>query len=490
MYQATAESLKQHPVPGWFDDAKLGIFIHWGLFSIPGFAARLKHVSDAFTDHYPLSAVMTPYTEWYDNALRVPESPTARHHSETWPGREYADFRKPFEEGLEHWDPVQWARLFRKAGAGYVVLVSKHHDGFCLWPSRVANPHRPGWNTERDVVGELADAVRGEGMHFGVYYSGGIDWSWNPKPVRTLLEFVGSVPRGDYPAYAEAQVRELVERYQPSVLWNDISWPTGKRAMLQLMADYYESVEEGVLNDRWMHFGAALRVLGYPPMQRVLDRLLARRIRREVEKGTYSPGLIPPAPVHCDFRTPEYTTFAEIKKKKWEATRGMSPSFGYNRFDTEDDYEDPTELVRGFIDSVSKNGNLLLNVGPRGEDAGIPQPQVRRLEILGSWLAENGEAIFGTRPWMAAESKTDGGAEVRFTSKGDTVYAIVFGAIDRPTISFDLPGNLDGDVAAVRVSDGQAVRVEREGGRVHLLDCAADGCSPVANAFALRRKRS
>ncbi len=472
-------------MPSWFEDAKLGIFIHWGLFSIPAFAPRLKHVSDAFSEHYPMSAVMTPYTEWYDNALRVAESPTARHHAEHWSGRDYADFREPFTAGLEHWDAVGWARLFRRAGAGYVVLVSKHHDGYCLWPSRVAHPHRRGWSSERDIVGELADAVRGEGMRFGLYYSGGIDWSWNPKPVRTLLEFVGSVPRGDYPAYAEAQVRELVERYRPSVLWNDISWPNGKTAMLQLIADYYEAVDDGAVNDRWMHYGAALRMLGYRPVQRVLDRWLERRIRRAVERGEYSPGIVPPPPAHCDFRTPEYTTFREIKKKKWEATRGMSPSFGFNRFDTEADYEDPAELVRSFIDAVSKNGNLLLNVGPRGEDAGIPEPQVRRLEVLGAWLAENGEAVVGTRPWTAAEGVTTAGAALRFTRKGDCVYAIVFGPVEGPTLSFELPGALPAGTTASRLSDGAALGMERRGDQVTLSDIGRNS-DPIASAFAFR----
>ncbi len=488
MYEATETSLRGHPVPAWFDDAKLGIFIHWGLFSIPGFAARLRNVSDAFSQHYPLSAVMTPYTEWYDNALRVPESPTARHHAESWPGLQYADFRKPFNQALERWDPVAWARLFKRAGAAYVVLVSKHHDGYCLWPSRVANPHRQDWCAERDIVGDLAEAVRAQGMRFGLYYSGGIDWSWNSTPVRTLLQFIGSVPRGAYPSYAEAQVRELIDRYRPSVLWNDISWPTGKTAMLRLMADYYNAVDDGVVNDRWMHYGLPLRLLGVPIVQRALDGLLARRIRRQVEKGEYAPGIVPPAPLHCDFRTPEYTSFRGIKRKKWEATRGMSPSFGYNRFDTEDDYEDPTELVRSFVDTVSKNGNLLLNVGPRGEDASIPEPQVRRLEILGGWLEDNGDAVLGTRPWTVAEGETLDGRPVRFTVRADTVFATVLGTSTSPDrLSFDLPGELPGDLVATRVADGAKVDVDRDGARIVLAPgVAAD--NPIGTAFALRRK--
>jgi alpha-L-fucosidase len=484
MYEPTRESLATHPVADWFEDAKLGIFIHWGLFSIPAFAPRLAHVSDAFTQHYPLSAVMTPYTEWYDNAIRVPESPSARHHAEHWGGRPYADFREPFFEGLRAWDPGAWARLFRAAGARYVVLVTKHHDGFCLWPSAVRNPHREGWTCERDVVGELAEAVRGEGLRFGVYYSGGIDWSFNPRPVRTFLQFVGSAPGGDYPAYAEAQVRELIERYRPDVLWNDISWPQPLPKLLRLFSDYYAAVPEGVVNDRWMHRGLALRLLSLRGVQWLADAWLGRRIRKQAARGDYSPGIVPPPPVHYDFRTPEYTSFDEIDRRKWEATRGMTPSFGYNRADREEDHEDPVALVHGFADSVSKNGNLLLNVGPRGEDAGIPDPQRTRLEALGRWLESDGDAIYGTRPADRAEGETDAGLPVRFTRKGDAWYAIVLGSPPEKW-SVELPPGLPPEPRVTRLRDGAAVATRREGASLH-LETPRDETGSVAPAFELR----
>ncbi len=469
------ELLRQHRVPAWFEDAKLGIFVHWGLFSIPGFAAKLEHVSDAFTHHYDRGVVMTPYTEWYDNAIRVPGSPSAEFHAKHYGDQAYEDFREPFAKGLTQWDPRAWARLFRRAGAGYVVLVAKHHDGYCLWPSRVPNPRREGWTTQRDVVGELASACRAEGLRFGVYYSGGIDWSWNPTPLRTLGEFIGSTPGGGYPAYAEAQVRELVERYEPSILWNDISWPTDLDTMVRLMSDYYAAVPEGVVNDRWMHRSFAMRLVSRRPVQRIVDAFLSRASRRTAARGEASKGIVPPRPAHFDFRTPEYTSFDEITSEKWEATRGMSPSFGYNRHHEEADYEDPDELLRSFIDTVSKNGNLLLNVGPRGEDAGIPDPQVRRLESLGTWLASNGGAIYGTRPWRRASGETRDGTPVRFTltlanqdeDGGGSLNAILLGTPSgREIVLPELdphPGT-----TVVRLADGSRPQVREEDGALRI----------------------
>src|SRR4029077_15420882 len=186
---------------------------------------------DTFRDHYDIAVALTPYTEWYWNAIKVPESESAQHHKEVFKGAPYQDFRAPFLKGLEQWDPGAWADLFAAAGARYVGLVTKHHDGFCLWPSAVPNPHEKDWTSPRDVVGELARAVRERGLRFGVYYSGGIDWTFNREPLRTLADFMGSTPGGDYPDYAEAQTRELIARYSPSVLWNDISWPTARARM-------------------------------------------------------------------------------------------------------------------------------------------------------------------------------------------------------------------------------------------------------------------
>jgi alpha-L-fucosidase len=194
--------LRRHAAPPWFDDAKLGIFIHWGLFSVPGWAP-VQADPAVHADAGAMARGENAYAEWYENSLRIPGSPTAEHHAATYGDAPYADFRDTFESMLETWDPAPWADLFARAGAGYVVLTTKHHDGYLLWPSSHPNPHRPDWQTPRDVVGDLAAAVRARGQRFGVYYSGGFDWTFEPGPIDSVQAFVSTMPTSDeYAAYS------------------------------------------------------------------------------------------------------------------------------------------------------------------------------------------------------------------------------------------------------------------------------------------------
>ncbi len=421
-YAPTLESLRAHPVPAWYHDAKLGIFVHWTMASVPAFAPRELDILELLRARYDDVQAHTPYVEWYENALKIPGSPVARYHREHYGERPYASFRGDFERGgIARLDPEAWADAFRAAGARYVVFVTKHHYGYCLWPSGVANPRRPGWASARDCVGELAGAVRARGMRFGVYYSGGLDWTFETAPVRTPVEVMASVPGGAYPAYADAQVRELVRRYAPEVLWNDIAWPSGREALFSLLADYYDAVPDGLVNDRWLTRSWITDALRFGPLRALADLLLKRAVRSGRAE------LTPPRPPHCDVRTPEYAVFPTARPEKWECVRGIDKSFGYNRFSKEEDFLSHAALIHSFADIVSKNGNLLLNVGPRGEDAALPEPQLRRLQWLGAWLATNGDAVYGTRPWRRAEGTTREGLPVRFTARDDAVHAILLG---------------------------------------------------------------
>ncbi|MDR3511993.1 MAG: alpha-L-fucosidase [Caulobacteraceae bacterium] len=457
-YAPTLASLNSRPPPAWYDEAKFGIFVHWGLFAIPAFASGRGSISDAFKTDYDRAVAMTPYTEWYANAIKVAGTPSAEFHRRTYGEAPYEAFKAPFLAGIRDWDPAAWAEAFRDAGARYVVLVTKHHDGFCLWPSAVRNPRRPGWDSGRDIVGEAAKAVRDAGLRFGVYYSGGIDWSFNPEPLRTLADFMGSTPGGAYPAYAEAQARELVARYEPSVLWNDISWPTGQDRLWRLFADYYNTMPEGVVNDRWVCASLASKALRLKPARAALDA----RIKAHIAKNPAAfEGIIPQEVPHSDFRTPEYARFPDIQAKKWEATRGMSHSFGFNRNDQAADYAPAETLIGDFIDGVSKNGNLLLNVGPMA-DGTIPTPQLDRLKAFGAWLRANGAAIYGSRPWTRAEAVTDAGLPVRFTEAADgALNLIVLGspageALRIKGLALAGPARrLDGDVPASVHAEGE-----------------------------------
>ncbi|MCP5117808.1 MAG: alpha-L-fucosidase [bacterium] len=390
MYQPTWESIRTHEAPEWFNDAKFGIFIHWGLYSVPAWATPSGELHKV---DWNVWFKHNAYAEWYLNTLRIDGSPTQEHHLKTYGNDfDYMDFVPEFNEALGRWNPDEMAALFADVGAQYVVLTSKHHDGFTLWPSEVKNPNRPDdqQHASRDVVGELTTAVRAKGMRMALYYSGGLDWSFNPTPVLTPKDVRGTIIHTEeYAGYADAHWRELIERYQPAILWNDIGYP--KQGDLEnIISDYYNRFPDGLINNRF-------------------------------EIG------LPDSPArHHDFVTPEYKKMDEITDYKWETCRGLGYSFGYNRVEGPEQTIPEGELIHLLIDIVAKNGNLLLNVGPMA-DGTIPEIQAARLRALGAWLQVNGEAIFGTRPWERADGKTAGGVDVRFTRKGGTVYAILLG---------------------------------------------------------------
>lgn len=366
------------PCPAWYARPQLGVFIHWGVFAVPAWAPTGVSITDLSRLHYDELFVRAPYAEWYDNAARLPGSPTARHHAQTYGERPYASFREEFEARSAAFDADAWAELFASAGAGYVVLVTKHHDGYCLWPTAIENPHRPGWRSRRDFVGELAEAVRARGMRFGLYYSGGLDWTFRAWPIADIGDMLACVPTtDDYRAYADAQVRELIGRYRPSVLWNDIAWPD-KAGLPQLFADYYAAVPDGVVNDRWMAEPGLFEALADPAVRSAFNQRIKDGIAAGASEST-------PAPPHCDFRTVEYASGEGMGEQKWESCRGLGLAFGYNANEPESDYLTGAALIDLYADVTARGGNLLINVGPRA-DGSIPKAQATPLMALGEHI--------------------------------------------------------------------------------------------------------
>jgi alpha-L-fucosidase len=407
-FEPTLESVRQHVLPDWFSKAKLGIFIHWGLYSVPAWAPPGKDIDQQVKEKgWRAMFANNPYAEWYLNSLRVGDTPTRRHHTATYGADyDYDNFAVEFNRAVETWNPQDMASLFSQVGARYVVLTTKHHDGFLLWPSELTSPYKaPGFAAKRDLVGELTNAVRQHGMRMGLYYSGGLDWSFNPQPILDFPDVPGTIVQTpEFIAYVNAHFRELIDRYAPSVLWNDIGYPAGANAP-ELFAYYYNTVADGVINDRWAQKMPEGQSEFGPPIPEARD-------------------------YHFDYITPEYTTFTGIQERPWEICRGIGHSFGYNQIEGPDDYLSVEALVHLFVDVVSKNGNLLLNVGPKA-DGSIPELQRERLSGLGDWLAVNGEAMFDSTPWTTAEGKTADGIDLRYTQKDGTLYATLL-ATPRP----------------------------------------------------------
>ncbi len=420
--QEIIDELNQRDLPAWYDESKFGIFIHWGPYAVPAFAPIEGSINDALANHYGDFLLHMPYVEWYWNALQTEGSATHQYHVENY-GEDYSydNFGRIFREGINEWNPDEWADLFDTAGAKYVVLVTKHHDGFLMWPSEQTNPNKQDWYSERDIVGELAHAVRERGMRFGVYYSGGLDWAWNERSARNLIDLAATMPLDTgYLHYVETHFRELIDRYEPSVLWNDINYPSNE-GLWEMERDYYEAVSEGVVNDRFMVLAPIIKWLKFPFLRNFIHNLLRYFI---IIGGNDLAALEGDPPPHCDFRTLEYVAMEGIRQDKVEVTRGMGFGFGYNRMESDDDTLSEEELIHGLIDTVSKNGNLLLNVGPKS-NGDIPDIQMTRLQQLGNWLSVNGSALYGSRPWVRAEGETDSGDDIRFTQNEDTVFAIV-----------------------------------------------------------------
>ena len=445
---------RSRDTPQWFDDAKLGIFIHWGPASVPAIAfgpplqpGELEEIMFGESERKEM-----PYAEWYLNAMNYPDSETSRHHAATYGDAPYTDFKPVFEQRVnERWDPDAWADLFYQSGAKYVVLVTKHHDGYTLWPSTVYNPNRDNWGSSRDMVGELATAVRARGMRFGTYYSTGLDWTFEMVTEGDRIrDIMMSAPSSQsYADYVNAQMVELIDRYQPDILWADIGYPS-KGRQGELFKYYFEQVPDGTVNDRWGKvdvLGQVARIPGVTWVLKTLGRLLLSD-----QSGTMEDD-----PARFGYKTAEYDSFAAIPPFKWETTRGLGGSFAFNATETAADMLSSADLIDFLIDTVSKNGNVLINVGPDSFGQ-IPQIQQAPLIGLGDWMTRNGEAIYDTRPWT--RFKNTQGRELRYTSTDSTLYAIVLGevatsfTIEQPGIPWSSVAVLGAEVVQTEDADG------------------------------------
>lgn len=430
-YIANWASLKNHRVPAWYDDCKLGIFIHWGLYSVPAFAPVTGELGTITMDEQWFCN--NPYAEWYFNSVNVGQGPSYEYHLNKY-GK---DFRYESFTDLwkaENWDPAAWASLFKESGAGYVVLTSKHHDGFCLFDSRYTDYTSVARGPQRDIVGDLSSAVRVQGMKMGLYYSGMLDWRFYPGPHFTDKDMVGC-PTYEYADYAFKQSMELIDKYHPSVFWNDIGWPYAGEAQLPyLLAHYYNVCADGVVDDRF--------------------------------NGLYK-----------DFSTKEYQAGDVNPEEKWEMCRGLGLSFGYNAMEDESTVMSADRLIALLVSTVAHNGNLLINIGPKA-DGTIPEIQASRLRALGAWMKINGEAIYGTRPAGREDIHTDT-ADAYFTAKGNKLYLLADsqknGELVLPLRDLTgVPRALDDavDFEVVRTQDGESLIIKnycREKGAIGFL---------------------
>ena len=448
IYQPTLKSLHEHPVPQWYKDAKLGIFVHWGLYSVPAWAPTGYSIKELLKkmNTGEVKEFESPYAEWYQNNIKLPGSQSRQYHNQTFgPEFPYEGFSSIFNNEIAKWDPNKWAGLFKEIGARYVVLTTKHHDGFLLWPSQHPNPFKENYLASRDIVGELTSAVRGQGLHMGLYYSGGLDWTFNPTPIQEIADIFVNIPQQSaYNKYCMAHWRELIDQYEPEVLWNDIGMPL-KANVEKLFADYYNRFPEGVVNDRFLKgLGSLTGIFRIKPLKKWLSRAMTNILTSDVPSTMERRG-------HCDYVTPEYNSYREVVSRKWEATRGIGRSFGYNRNEQDQDYIILSELVHLFVDIVSKNGNLLLNVGPM-PDGSLPPLQLDRLQGFGKWLQVNGDALFDTNPWTRAEGTClDAEVEIsaRFTQKAGSLFAILLGVPKGPSIR----------LAGLRAAEGTLVQL-------------------------------
>lgn len=370
-YEATWESLDSHEIPQWYKDAKLGLSLHWGVYAVPAWAPRLSGIS---------------YAEWYGNRMKDQNNPTYQYHIDMYGSDfSYDDFIPLWK--AESYNAKEWAKFAKQMGAKYIFITSKHHDGFCLWPSKYTDRNAFKMGPKKDILGEFFDAAREEGLKVGLYYSL-YEW-YNPLYTGVDIPYAGMKEVDNYvDDFMIPQIKELIDLYQPDFFYFDGEWdhPEPFWRMKEVVAYYYNEAEkrnqEVFVNDR----------LG------------------QGERGK-----------HGDLFNVEYgydTESEGLLTHKWSYWQGIAKTFGYNQDTNLEDILSPKEFIDKVIMGVSQNGNFDINVGPTAAGV-IPDYEQYPLLELGKWLDINGEAIYGTQ---YRDIQNEGDAY--FTTKDDYVYAI------------------------------------------------------------------
>ncbi|KAM6996260.1 tissue alpha-L-fucosidase [Passerculus sandwichensis] len=362
-YRPDWASLDARPLPAWYDRAKVGVFVHWGVFSVPAWG------SEWFWWH------------WQGQHDAAYESFVRRRFP---PGTTYAEFAPRFT--AYDFQPRQWAQLFQRAGARYVVLTTKHHEGFTNWGSPVSwNWNSVDTGPHRDLVGELGEALRESNLRYGLYHSL-MEW-FNPLYLadkQNDFKTQSFVLKKTMP-----ELYDLVLKYKPDLIWSDGDWeaPDSYWNSTSFLAWLYNDSpvkDTVVVNDRWGR-GCSCRHGGF---YNCADK--------------FRPGTLP--------------------QHKWEMCSSLDRlSWGYRSNMSLPEVMDEMSMIEELVQTVSLGGNYLLNVGPTKEGVIVPIFQ-ERLLALGRWLDTNGEAIYESQPWrVQMENTTD---TVWYTSKGPVVFAI------------------------------------------------------------------
>jgi alpha-L-fucosidase len=371
-FEPNWKSLNTRKMPAWFQNDKFGIFIHWGVYAVPSYAPVIPNSGDS-------------YSEWYWYRLNEKKKSFVDFHNRNY-GADflYPQFEKQFKAEL--FDPAQWADVFKKSGAKYVVLTSKHHEGYCLWNSAEADRswQRP-WNAvtgtpQRDLLGDLSGAVRSAGLKMGYYYS--------------LYEWFNPLYKSDRKRYVTEhmmpQFKDLVTRYKPSIIFSDGEWEQSDTAwhseeLLAWLFNQSPVAKEVVVDDRW-----------------------GSNTRGKNTGATYT--------------TSEYGSGMDASVI-WEESQGIGHSYGYNRNEQLGDYKTSENLILMLVDIVSRGGNLLLDIGPTA-DGRIPVIMQQRLTDMGNWLAVNGEGIYGTRAFKQSYQWSEGRLPAKKTESFMAGYSV------------------------------------------------------------------